>query len=83
VQESETQLKCFNKLAEQEERTIPVRLAAAQARLQRQKEREAELQKAYKGKSLLRDDLIVKIGVLEKMAALSQKLVPLPVSTAL
>jgi len=68
VQESETQLRCFNKLAEQEERTIPVRLAAAQARLQRQKDREVELQENYKEKSLLRDDLTVKIGVLENMA---------------
>jgi hypothetical protein len=71
VQESETQLACFKKLAEQEERTIPLRLAAAQARLQKQKEREAQLQEDYKGKSLLRDDLTVRIAVVEKMAALS------------
>jgi len=71
VQESKSQLKCFQKLAEQEERTIPVRLAVAQARLQKQKEREAELQERYKEKSLLRDDLTVKIGVLEKLAAMS------------
>ena len=69
VQESETQLKCFKKLAEQEERTIPVRLAAAKARLQRQREQEAELQESYKEKSLLRDDLTVKIAVQEKLAA--------------
>ena len=72
AQDSKTQLSCFKRLAEQEERTLPLRLDAAKARLARQVEREQELQEKYKQKSLLRDDLTVKLAVLDKLQACSQ-----------
>ena len=46
-----------------------MRLEAAKARLARQLERERALQEQYKQKSLLRDDLTVKLAVLEKLQA--------------
>lgn len=67
LQESKRQLLCFQRLAEQEERTLPVRLEAAKARLARQVQRERELQETFKHKSLLRDDLTVKLAVKEKL----------------
>lgn len=69
MQDAETQLKCFQRLAEQEERTLPVRLAAAKARLAKQTAQERDLQEQFKQKSLLRDDLTVKIAVLDKLKA--------------
>lgn len=69
VQDSKKNLNCFKRLAEQEERTLPVRLEAAKARLARQLERERTLQEKYKQKTLLRDDLTVKLAVLQKLQA--------------
>ena len=72
AQDSKTQLSCFKRLAEQEERTLPLRLEAAKARLARQEERERDLQEKYKQKTLLRDDLTVKLAVSEKLQAAAQ-----------
>lgn len=69
MQDSKTQLNCFKRLAEQEERTLPLRLEAAKARLARQVERERDLQSRYKQKTLLRDDLTVKLAVLKELEA--------------
>lgn len=69
MQDSKTQLNCFKRLAEQEERTLPLRLEAAKARLARQVERERDLQVKYKQKTLLRDDLTVKLAVLKELQA--------------
>ena len=44
-----------------------MRLEAAKARLARQVQRERELQETFKHKSLLRDDLTVKLAVKEKL----------------
>ena len=69
MQDSKKNLNCFKRLAEQEERTLPVRLEAAKGRLARQLERERTLQEKYKQKTLLRDDLTVKLAVLQKLQA--------------
>lgn len=65
LQELLTQLKCFQRLAEQEEKAIPKRISEAKSRLETQKAQEIELQEEYKQKSLLRDDLTVRLGVLK------------------
>ena len=51
---------------------MPLRLEAAKARLARQVEREQDLQIKYKQKTLLRDDLTVKLAVIKELQATAQ-----------
>lgn len=65
MQDLRAKLICFRRLAEQEERAAPRRIAEAKARLDIQKGKEVDLQEEYKHKSLSRDDLAVRLGVLK------------------
>ena len=65
LQDLQEKLNSFQRLAELEERAIPKRLNEGRTRLRIQKEREAELQEEYKRKALLRDDLTVRLGVMQ------------------
>ena len=54
----------FKRLEELEDRAIPKRLEEARELLRIQRAREADLQEEYKVKSLLRDDLTVRLAVM-------------------
>ena len=65
LQDLQEKLNSFQRLAELEDMAIPKRLNEGRNRLRIQKEREAELQEEYKRKAFLRDDLTVRLGVMQ------------------